>query len=166
VTLYLDTNVFYNAYCPVEHHESADWLLTQLTESFNGITCEWTLIEMFRALKKQVNLGYIAEEDAIVALDFFLSDVGELSQKRVLKLVSVSRSAIIASRKQIFERNLYAADALHATIAMASEVRGFITYDSDFRGNLGVVPLINPTDSSFKNRILKMKQELIDKQDI
>jgi len=51
--IYIDTNVFYNAYCPNEERFAADWLLKQLIPEFPGITSEWTIAEMFRALKKQ-----------------------------------------------------------------------------------------------------------------
>ena len=156
---YLDTNVFYNAYCPVENNALADWILDQLTPKFQGVTCEWTILEMFRALKKQVNLDKIEEKTAQVALDFFLSEIGEMTKENVLEIIPVTRSAIMASRKQIFEYNLYAADALHATIALASQVQLFITFDGDFRGNLHTIPILNPSDPGFKSRFIKERSE-------
>ena len=158
--VYLDTNIFYNAYCPVESNALADWVLNQLTPKLQGITCEWTILEMFRALKKQVNLGTIGEQAAKVALDFFLSELGELSEEKKLKIVPVTRSAIMASRKQIFEQNLYAADALHATTALASQTQLFITFDSDFRGNLESIPILNPADSDFKDKFNAIKKDV------
>ncbi|MHA2294369.1 MAG: type II toxin-antitoxin system VapC family toxin [Candidatus Hodarchaeales archaeon] len=158
--IYLDTNVFYNAYCPVEDSTIADWLLNQLTEDFLGVTCEWMIIEMFRALKKQVNLDKIDEQGAEVAVDFFLTDIAEMIQKRKLLLVSVTKADIIASRKQIFSKNLYAADALHATIAIDQQVNAFITYDRDFKGELGVmIPTINPSQESFKEKLSELKNK-------
>ncbi|WP_287588073.1 type II toxin-antitoxin system VapC family toxin [Candidatus Borrarchaeum sp.] len=155
--IYLDSNVFYNAYCPVENQKHADWLLNQLTENFYGVTCEWTILEMFRALKKQSNLGTISEKDANITLDFFLSDIGEMNQKKILTLVPVTKTAIMASRNQIFNRNLYAAEALHAVIAINSNADIFVTYDSDFRGILGTIPVINPDHESFTEKILELK---------
>ncbi|MFX1286058.1 MAG: type II toxin-antitoxin system VapC family toxin [Promethearchaeota archaeon] len=159
--VYLDTNIFYNAYCPVENNALADWLLNQLTPNFQGITCEWTILEMFRALKKQANLGKIEEKAAKLALDFFLSELGEMVEEKVLKIIPVTRSAIMASRKQIFDHNLYAADALHAAIALASQVKSFITFDSDFRGNLEIIPILNPVDPEFKEKIIKLREQNI-----
>ena len=156
--VYLDTNIFYNAYCPVEHNVLADWLLTQLTPRFQGVTCEWTILEMFRALKKQVNLKKIEEKTAKIVLDFFLSELGEMVEENVMKLIAVTRSAIMVSRRQIFERNLYAADALHASTALASQVVLFITFDKDFRGNLATIPIINPTDPKFRDKIFTLMQ--------
>ena len=153
MSVYLDTNVFYNAYCPVENSELADWILNLLTPNFQGITSEWTLLEMFRALKKQVNLEKIEEKVAKVVLDFFLSEIGEMSKNKQLKLIPVTKSSIISSRKQIFKHNLYAADALHATVALASKVESFITFDRDFKGNLGTIPILNPVDQEFKKKI-------------
>ena len=156
--VYLDTNIFYNAYCPVENNALADWLIEQLTPKFQGVTCEWTILEMFRALKKQVNLEKIEEKAAKIALDFFLSELGEMAEEKVLKIIPVTRSAIMASRKQIFEHNLYAADALHAAIALASQVKLFITFDSDFRGNLETIPISNPIDPEFKEKFIELRE--------
>ncbi len=155
--VYLDTNIFYNAYCPVENNALADWLIEQLTPKFQGVTCEWTILEMFRALKKQVNLEKIEEKAAKIALDFFLSELGEMAEEKVLKIIPVTRSAIMASRKQIFEHNLYAADALHAAIALASQVKLFITFDSDFSGNLESIPILNPIDPEFKEKFIELR---------
>ena len=50
--IYIDANVFYNAYCPIEERITADWLLKQVSSEFIGITSEWTIAEIFRAFKK------------------------------------------------------------------------------------------------------------------
>lgn len=154
--VYLDTNIFYNAYCPVENNILADWLLDQLTPRFQGVTCEWTILEMFRALKKQINLEKIDEKAAKIALDFFLSELGEMSSEKIMQIIPVTRSAIMASREQIFNHNLYAADVLHATIALASQVEFFITFDKDFRGNLETIPILNPIDPKFKEKVISL----------
>lgn len=154
--VYLDTNIFYNAYCPVENNILADWLLDQLAPRFQGVTCEWTILEMFRALKKQINLEKIDEKAGKIALDFFLSELGEMSAEKQIKIIPVTRSAIMASREQIFNHNLYAADALHATIALASHVEFFITFDKDFRGNLETIPILNPIDPKFKEKVISL----------
>ena len=114
------------------------------------------IIEIFRAFKKQVNLGVINTKDAQVALDFFLADIAELSKKTMLILVPVTMAAIITARRQIFSYNLYAADALHATIAINSNVNGFITYDTDFKMDLDSIPVLNPQKESFKTKIDEM----------
>lgn len=156
--VYLDTNIFYNAYCPVENNALADWILNQLTPEFQGVTCEWTILEMFRALRKQVNLEKIEVKAAKLALDFFLAELGEMTEENVLKIIPVTRSAIMASRKQIFNHNLYAADALHAAIALASQVKMFITFDSDFHGDLGLIPILNPIVPNFKEAFIDLRK--------
>ena len=158
MNIYLDTNVFYLAYCPIEDCDVADWILTQLTSEFQGVTSEWTLIELFRALKKQVNLGKILEKDAKLTIDFFLTEIGEMSQKQTIQLVPITRQAIMTSRRQIFQKNLYVADALHAVIAIIMNVKAFITFDGDFKGDLNTVRLLNPSEKSFKNTLLELKK--------
>lgn len=157
--VYLDTNVFYNAYCPVENNEISDWILSQLNPNIQGITSEWTLLEMFRALKKQVNLRKIEENDAKTALDFFLSDLGGMVDTKVIKIIPITRAMIIRSRKHIFEYNLYAADALHATVAILSQVNYFLTFDRDFKVNLETIPILNPKDPKLKT-ILSSKKNV------
>ena len=148
--VYLDTNVFYNAYCPVENNKIADWILDQLNSNIQGVTSEWTLLEMFRALKKQVNLKKIGEEDARTTLDFFLSELGEMNESKRINILPITRSMIIGSRRHVFDNNLYAADALHATVAVLSQVNFFITFDGDFNVNLGDIPILNPNDPKFR----------------
>ncbi len=160
MSLYLDTNVFYHAYCPIEDQERADWLLKQLTKEFQGVTCEWAIIEMFRALKKQANLGTIEEKDAKLVIEFFLSEIGEMCLRKRIILVPVTQAALMAAKKQIFENNLYAADALHTVIAIQSNVLNFITFDSDFKGNLGTIPILSPNLESFKENILQLKNKI------
>lgn len=110
---------------------------------------------MFRAFKKQVDLGPIAEKDAEIALDYFLGDVGEMVKNKTLNLMSVTQALIVAARELIFTNNLYAADALHATTAMKLETQAFITFDSDFKANLGKIPVVNPLTNNFKSKIGK-----------
>lgn len=153
--IYLDTNIFYNAYCPVEDAEISDWILNQLSTTNKGITSEWTIVEFFRALKKQVNLGTIEEQDAELIVDYFLSEIGEMNQKNELILVPVSKQLIMSTRKEIFNNNLYGADALHLITAMSKSVKAFITYDSDFKGNLKNIPLLNPNDPEFKQKYVQ-----------
>ena len=148
--IYLDTNIFYNAYCPVENNEVADWILSQLDLQNQGITSEWTILEMFRALKKQVNLKTIAEKDAKTVIDFFLSEMGEMSDTDHLQILPITRSMIISSRKHIFTHNLYAADALHTTVAISAQVDCFLTFDGDFKLDLGNIKILNPVDPEFK----------------
>ncbi len=159
MSLYLDTNIFYHAYCPLEDSLIIDWLFSQLHPEFQAITSEWCLIEMFRALKKQTNLGTINEKDAQITLDYFLSDVGEMIKTNLLKFVPVTNALLVASREPIFKRNLYAADALHATTALKSHVKCFITFDSDFKSDLGKIPIINLSSHSFKAEINKISNK-------
>ena len=156
MVLYLDTNVFYHAYCPIEDASIVDWLFSQVHPDFPAITSEWCLIEMFRAFKKQVNLGTISKKNAEIAIDFFLSDVGEMVKKKLLLLVPVSHALIITSREHIFASNLYAADALHATTALKYKASAFITFDSDFKANLKSIPVFNPSSQNFKTSIGKL----------
>ena len=148
--VYIDSNVFYNAYSPVETNEIADWILEQLTPKIQGVTSEWTLLEMFRALKKQVNLNNIEEKDAKLLLDFFLSDLGEMTETGKIIIQPITRSMIIRSRRHVFNDNLYAADALHATVAILSQVKYFISFDQDFKANLENVTVLHPNDPNFR----------------
>ena len=63
---------------------------------------------------------------------------------------------IINSRKHVFDNNLCAADALHATVAVLSQVNCFITFDGDFKVNLGDIPILNPTDPKFREILQKV----------
>ena len=156
MALYLDTNVFYHAYCPTEDASIVDWLFSQVHPEFPVITSEWCLIEMFRALKKQVNLETISEKNAELAIDFFLSDVGEMVKKKNLLLAPVSHALLITSREFIFSSNLYAADALHAATALKYNASAFITFDADFKANLQSIPVFNPSSHTFKTSISKL----------
>ncbi|MHA1725055.1 MAG: type II toxin-antitoxin system VapC family toxin [Promethearchaeota archaeon] len=162
MSIYIDTNVFYTAYCPIEERVVADWLLKQLEPKFFGITSEWTIIEMFRALNKQVNLGRFEEEDAQITIDLFLTDIGEYSQKKKLILVPVKKTYILNSRKIIFTNNLYATDAIHLVTAIEMKVDVFITFDNDFK-KLKKLPILNPSDKNFKNDLIKIKSKYIKK---
>ena len=151
---YLDTYIFYHAYCPVEKGSIIDWLFEELSAEFQGVTSEWAIVEMFRALKKQVNLEIIEEKDANLALDFFLVEIGQMVQDDKILLKPVSFKSIIAARELIFTYNLYAADAIHGTTAIQSNVDAFITTDSDFKYDLGSIPIINPLETNFKEKIM------------
>ena len=159
MVVYLDTNIFYNAYCPVEDSAMADWILEQLTATSPGITCEWTLAEIFRAFKKQVNLGVIEEEQAQNALDYLIADLEELVQTKTLRLIPVTYGVIMATRTMIFTKNLYAADAVHAIIALNANAESFITYDKDFKGDLGGIPILNPGTDNFQESFLQYKSK-------
>jgi len=113
---------------------------------------------MFRAFKKQVNLGVINVKDAQIALDFFIADISEMFKKTVLLLAPITMAAIITARKFIFSYNLYAADALHATIAINSQVKAFITYDEAFKADLDEIPILNPQKESFRTTIKEIIQ--------
>lgn len=156
--IYFDTNVFYNAYCPIEDRIAADWVLNQISSEFPCITSEWTVAEMFRAFKKQVNLKKIEDHDAQVALNLFLSDIGEYSQKKKLKLIPIKMSFVIASRPLIFNQNLYAADAIHLITAIQMNADAFITFDSDFE-KLKNIQVWNPKQANFQSLIMKLKEK-------
>ncbi|TFG23203.1 MAG: PIN domain-containing protein [Promethearchaeota archaeon] len=156
--IYIDTNVFYNAYCPIEDRITADWLLKQISSEFIGITSEWTIAEIFRAFKKQVNLKRIEQHDAEIVTDLFLSEIGEYSQKKKLILIPAKYSLIMATRPMIFTQNLYAADAIHAITAIQMKVDAFITYDSHFT-KLKNIPILNPSQINFQNAIIQIKSK-------
>ncbi len=165
MSIYLDTNIFYNAYSPIEDRITADWLLNQLSSNFPGVTSEWTIAEMFRAFKKQVNLKRIENSDAQVAIDLFLSDIGEDAQKKKIYMIPVKSSYIMAARPLIFNENLYAADAIHTITALKAKVDAFITYDSDFK-KLKKIPIINPKKDNFQNSIKEIKENYMKKNGI
>ncbi len=155
---YLDTNIFYHAYCPTEANEEIDWLFDQLHPSFQGVTSEWTIAEMFRAMKKQVNLGVLEAADAELALDFFLTEIGEMVTNRQLQLVPVTIEIIMQARTFIFSMNLYAADAVHLASAVKHGTRCFITFDGDFPF-LSDLIVLNPTEVDFQSQLEKLRRE-------
>jgi len=158
MSIYLDTNVFYNAYCPIEDRFAADWVLKQISPEFPGITSEWTIAEMFRGLKKQVNLDRIEEQDAQVAIDLFLSEIGEYSQRKKLILIPVKMSFIMRARPLIFKKNIYAAETIHAVTATQMKVDAFITFDSHFK-KFKTLTVLNPSDDNFKNLITELLEK-------
>ena len=160
--VYIDTNVFYNAYCPIEDRFAADWLLKQIEPRFPGITSEWTIAEMFRAFKKQVNLERIEDQDAQIAIDLFLSELGEYTQNKKLILIPVKILLIMTSRTFIFTQNLYAADAIHVASAIEMNVDAFITFDSNFK-KLKTIPIYNPSDDKFQDVIHQIKAQSLEK---
>ncbi|MHA1257592.1 MAG: type II toxin-antitoxin system VapC family toxin [Promethearchaeota archaeon] len=160
--IYIDTNVFYNAYCPIEDRFAADWLLKQIDTEFPGITSEWTILEMFRAFKKQVNLERIEDRDAQITIDLFLSELGESIQRKKIILIPVKMGLIMTSRTLIFNQNLYAADAIHVTSATEMKVDAFITFDSHFK-KLKTIPILNPQNDIFQDSILQLKANYIKK---
>jgi predicted nucleic acid-binding protein len=148
---YLDTNVYYHRFCPVEHADIADWIFEQFTPEKPGISSQWIIPEMFRALKKQVNLGKINEDDAQIALDFFLSEIGLLAKNKKLVFYSIEMQYLFATRDIIFNQNLYAADALHIITAQITNAFCYITFDSDFKQKFNSIPILNPPSPSFKH---------------
>jgi len=156
MAIYLDANVFYNAYCPIEERFISDWVLRQLTPNFPGLTSEWTIAEMFRAFKKQINLERIEQKDAQLALNLFLSEIGEYIQRNEIILIPVKMSLIMASRPLIYEANFYAADAVHLTTAMQANADAFITFDGHF-STFTKILVLNPKDKNFKSKINQMK---------
>lgn len=157
--IYLDTNVFYNAYSPVEESEICDWILEQLDTDFVGVTSEWTIIEMFRALKKQVNLEVIDEEEASIALTYFLAELGEFERNGKLITLPVTRKSIMGSRKLIFEKNIYSADALHLFQAIDNGVNCFLTFDNTLRSRITELSVINPMLENFREQIISLKNK-------
>jgi predicted nucleic acid-binding protein len=136
--------------------------LKQIEPDFPGITSEWMFAEMFRAFKKQVNLKRIEDKDAQIAIDLFLSQLGEYSQKKKLILIPVKMVFIMASRKFLFNQNLYAADAIHLSCAIEMNVDAFITFDSDFK-KIEKIPVLNPSDENFQDIINQIKVKYTEK---
>jgi predicted nucleic acid-binding protein len=157
IKLYLDTNVFFNAYCPGEKNDIADWIFELLKPEdkgdFMGITCELSVAELFRAMKKQVNLGVIDEQVAQTVVDFAIADIGEMVRERRLVLVPITYSRIIEARSFIFGYNLYASDAIYAAVALQSGVACFITFDSDFKEYLFDTPVLSANSDDFKEGV-------------
>jgi len=160
--IYIDTNVFYNAYCPIEDRFAADWVLKQMDPEFPGITSEWTIAEMFRAFKKQVNLERIEDRDAQIIIDLFLSELSEYAQKKKIILIPVKKVLIMTSRTLIFTQNLYAADAIHVACATEMKVDAFITFDSNFK-KLKTIPILNPSNDKFQDSINQIKAKYLEK---
>ena len=155
--IYIDTNIYYTKYCPVEDSESVDWIFDQLTPEFSGISNELIIAELFRAFKKQVNLGVINEKDAVIAVDFLIADIRERVELNIVHLIPIKLEDIFNTRSPIFGENLYAMDSLHAVCAERMKVKAFLTFDSDFKKNWGDIKLLNPTQADFKSLFLELK---------
>lgn len=155
--IYLDANVFYNAYSPVEESEICDWILEQLSPDFIGVTSEWTILEMFRAFKKQVNLNVIDEDEASIALTYFLTELGDYERNGKLITLPVKRKAIIGGRKFIFEKNIYSADALHLFQAIDAKVSCFLTFDNTLFSRITELNKFNPMLENFKKLLISLK---------
>jgi predicted nucleic acid-binding protein len=153
MAIYLDTNIFYYAYCPVEKSEEIDWLFAQLKPDFYAIASEWIIIEMYRALKKQVNQKTIDDAEAQVMIDYFMTDINEMKEKSYLKLIPVTIDLLIKGRIPIFKYNLYAADAIHLMTAKEWKVDAFISFDTDFQRHLENIKVISPKSEDFKTEI-------------
>ncbi len=158
MSFYLDTNIFYHRYCPGESNAVIDWLFAQLDYSNQAITCEITISEMFRALKKQYNLGVIEVEELNLTLDFFLADIRILMQDQKLKLIPVSLQTIMKTRDLIVDQNLYAVDAIHGVIALSETPKAFITLDADFKTDFGEIRILNPLSKDFKKTVRQLIQ--------
>ena len=117
---------------------------------------------MFRAFKKQVNLERIEDRDAQIAIDLFLSELGEYTQKKIIILIPVKKVLIMASRTIIFTQNLYAADAIHVACATEMKVDAFITFDSNFK-KLKTIPILNPSNDKFQDSINQIKAKYLEK---
>ncbi len=155
--IYLDTPIFYHAYCPFEDSKASDWILDELVADYSGIASEWVIIEMARAMKKQVNLNSLLEDAAATTLDFFLSEIFDMEKGGQLSLIPVSLADIIGARTHIFSSNLYGADALHWEVALKAQVKAFITFDSHFEeiSKKQGLYLGDPRDSNFQEKILQ-----------
>ena len=79
-------------------------------------------------------------------------------QKCELTLVPISKQLIMSTRKEIFRSNLYGADALHLVTAISKSAKAFITYDTDFKGNLRDIPILHPNDPEFRKKFGKFTQ--------
>jgi predicted nucleic acid-binding protein len=142
--LYFDTNIFYYRYCPVESAELVDKIIEQLAPEDLILTSEIMFAEMFRAFKKQANLGVIGKDEMELAVNFFLSDVKKLEQEKKIELVPITMNTIMKSRDYIVEQNLYAVDAIHAVTAVIHQCDEFLTFDHDFKKIHIGIPIIHP----------------------
>ncbi|MBN2156227.1 MAG: type II toxin-antitoxin system VapC family toxin [Candidatus Lokiarchaeota archaeon] len=142
--VYFDTNVYYYRYCPSESSELVDVIIDQLGPGDLILSCEIMIAEMFRAFKKQANLGVIGKEEMELAVNFFLSDVKKLEQKKKIELIPIDMKTIMISRQYIVDQSLYAVDAIHAATAVIHQCDEFLTFDRDFKKlNIGI-PIIHP----------------------
>jgi len=146
--LYFDTNLFYYRYCPVESSELVDNIIDQLAPEDLIVTCEIMIAEMFRAFKKQANMGVIGKDEMELAVNFFLSDVKKLEQEKKIELIPITMNTIIKSREYIVEQNLYAVDAIHAATAVIHQCDEYLTFDSDFKKIHIGIPIIHPQNKA------------------
>lgn len=142
--LYFDTNLFYYRYSPSENSEIVDKIVDQLTSDDIIITCEIMIAEMFRAFKKQANLGVIEKSDMELAINFLLSDVKKLERENKIQLIPITMNAIMKSREYITEQNLYTVDAIHAATAVLHQCDEFLTFDGDFKNIYMGIPIVHP----------------------
>jgi hypothetical protein len=59
----------------------------------------------------------------------------------------------------IFTQNFYAADALHILTAIQWKCSAFITFDQNFQGNVGEIPIINQNTADFKHKLTMLMNQ-------
>ena len=144
--IYFDTNLFYYRYCPSESSEIVDAIIDHISSGDVILTCEIMISEMFRAFKKQTNLGVIEKTDMEMAINFLLSDVKKMEQENKIQLIPVTMNNIMKSKDYITEQNLYAVDAIHAATAVIHQCDEFLTFDDDFKNIQIGIPIIHPKE--------------------
>ena len=69
-----------------------------------------------------------------------------------MQLIPVKIAFLMETREQIFSKNLYAADALHAITSVATQCVAFLTFDSDFKGDIQEIPIIKSLGEIFDKK--------------
>lgn len=155
--IYLDATVFYQTYAPHENSRTEDWIMDDLIPEFGGLTSQWTLLEVARALKKQVNLELLLESDARKLMDVLLVDMLEMQSADILLLEPISLADIINSRQLIDELNLYAADALHYHTARSRKATVLVSHDAHLlRHSTQQLPILCPKTTNFETEITRL----------
>ena len=74
-----------------------------------------------------------------------------------MQLIPVKIAFLMETREQIFSKNLYAADALYAITSVVTQCVAFLTFDSDFKGDIQEIPIIN-LQENFRQKITSLLQ--------
>ena len=132
---------------------SINWLFDQFTQKFPALTSDWTKLELFRAVKKQINLGAIPKDAFDKICEFIITDLRQLEAKKEVVFLRITRKQILLCANWIGKHNLYSADSLHFVQANEANAKYFVTFDRNFRGVDDSIPILNPQNDQFKAKI-------------
>ena len=129
--LVLESSALWNLYYQEKGAELIEMIIEK--RDFECYTSRWSTLELFRGIKKRLNQQEISLQEAIDLRDFIEADLLELEFANKLKFIEIHQNIIEISNDLIFEKNLYAADALHLASAITTSSNGILVDDYHFK---------------------------------